>query len=83
MLAFGSLHAPHGWLGDPRGRANHSVRHSPVVLTSGYDEARVMAGDHPEKPQAFLSKPYQMAELEEVLSRAMARAAQIHGIGDT
>jgi CheY-like chemotaxis protein len=31
----------------------------PVILSSGYDEAQVMAGDHPEKPQAFLSKPYE------------------------
>ena len=31
----------------------------PVILSSGYDEAHVMAGNHPEKPQAFLSKPYE------------------------
>jgi two-component system, cell cycle sensor histidine kinase and response regulator CckA len=36
----------------------------PVILASGYDEARAMAGDHAERPQAFLQKPYQMAELE-------------------
>jgi PAS domain S-box-containing protein len=43
----------------------------PVVLASGYDEARVMAGDHPERPQAFLSKPYAMAQLQAALARGM------------
>jgi len=43
----------------------------PVVLASGYDEASVMAGDHPEQPQAFLPKPYQMAALKNALARAM------------
>ena len=32
----------------------------PVVLASGYDQAQVMAGDHPEWPQAFLHKPYRL-----------------------
>lgn len=35
----------------------------PVILSSGYDEERVMAGDHPETPQAFLGKPYQFKDL--------------------
>ncbi len=43
----------------------------PVILASGYDESRVLAGDHPERPQAFLHKPYQKAELQAVLARAM------------
>ena len=34
-----------------------------VILASGYDQAQVMAGEHPEQPQAFLSKPYSRAEL--------------------
>ena len=29
-----------------------------VILASGYSEAQAMAGDHPERPQAFLHKPY-------------------------
>ncbi len=29
----------------------------PVVLASGYDEARVMEGAHAELPQVFLHKP--------------------------
>jgi CheY-like chemotaxis protein len=54
----------------------------PVILASGYDEARVMAGDHPERPQAFLSKPCQMAQLKATLSRTMAGVAQVPGTGD-
>jgi len=46
-----------------------------VVLTSGYDEAHVMRGDHPEQPQVFLRKPYYMKDLEAALD-----AAQKHGI---
>lgn len=43
----------------------------PVILSSGYDEAQVMAGEHPERPQVFLHKPYQMADLQEALARAL------------
>ena len=39
----------------------------PVVLSSGYDKAHVMAGDHVECPQAFLGKPYRLKELENVI----------------
>ena len=42
-----------------------------VILTSGYDEAQVMAGDHRQWPQAFLSKPYQLQGLSEALQRAL------------
>jgi nitrogen-specific signal transduction histidine kinase/CheY-like chemotaxis protein len=41
-----------------------------VILTSGYDEARVMEGDHPELPQTFLHKPYQMKDLKAALDAA-------------
>jgi PAS domain S-box-containing protein len=44
----------------------------PVVLASGYDKGRVMAGDHPELPQAFLSKPYRLHELRDAIRRALA-----------
>ena len=44
----------------------------PVILASGYDQAHVMAGDHPECPQAFLHKPYQQAELRETIRRILA-----------
>jgi two-component system, cell cycle sensor histidine kinase and response regulator CckA len=43
----------------------------PVVLASGYDEAKGMQGDHPELPQAFLYKPYRMMELKAALGVAM------------
>jgi two-component system, cell cycle sensor histidine kinase and response regulator CckA len=41
----------------------------PVILASGYDEASVMAGNHPEWPQAFLAKPYGLDDLRETISR--------------
>lgn len=43
----------------------------PVILTSGYDEAQAIAGDHPELPQVFLHKPYKVATLKEALLKAM------------
>ena len=43
----------------------------PVILASGYSEAQVMAGNHPELPQAFLSKPYELPTLMEVIARVM------------
>ena len=42
----------------------------PVILSSGYDEARATQGDHLELPQVFLSKPYRMKELEAALDQA-------------
>ncbi|MFH0998850.1 MAG: ATP-binding protein [Pseudomonadota bacterium] len=44
----------------------------PVILSSGYDEARVMAGDHPERPNAFLGKPYQLKELRDTINRVLS-----------
>jgi PAS domain S-box-containing protein len=44
----------------------------PVILASGYDQAQVMVGDHPERPQDFLSKPYRLAELGKAVHRALA-----------
>ena len=44
-----------------------------VVLSNGYDEAHVMEeGAHAERPQAFLRKPYSMAELKAALGAAVA-----------
>ncbi|MCA1793808.1 MAG: response regulator, partial [Desulfobacteraceae bacterium] len=43
----------------------------PVILASGYDKESVMAGDHPELPQAFLNKPYSMDALKDVLMEVM------------
>ena len=50
----------------------------PVILSSGYDEAQVMAGEHPERPNAFLGKPYQLKELSDTIRRA-AYASDWHG----
>jgi nitrogen-specific signal transduction histidine kinase/CheY-like chemotaxis protein len=44
----------------------------PVVLSSGYDQVQVMAGDHAEQPQAFLAKPYELTGLKDALARALA-----------
>ena len=44
----------------------------PVALSSGYDEAQVMAGDHTEQPDAFLGKPYQLKGLRETINRVLA-----------
>jgi DNA-binding NtrC family response regulator len=43
----------------------------PVILASGYSEAEVMAGEHPELPQAFLSKPYDLEMLRDTIARVM------------
>jgi two-component system, cell cycle sensor histidine kinase and response regulator CckA len=43
----------------------------PVILASGYDKAHMMAGDHSELPQAFLSKPYNFQGLRDAIGRAL------------
>ena len=43
----------------------------PVILASGYDEASLMAEDHDEKPQVFLSKPYRREDLKAALAKAL------------
>jgi two-component system, cell cycle sensor histidine kinase and response regulator CckA len=44
----------------------------PIILTSGYDEAHVMADDFEERPQAFLGKPYEVDALRDAIRRALA-----------
>jgi two-component system cell cycle sensor histidine kinase/response regulator CckA len=44
----------------------------PVILSSGYDKAQVMAGEHAEWPQAFLGKPYKSKELYEAIVQVLA-----------
>jgi len=39
----------------------------PVILVSGYDEARVMRDYHREMPQAFLHKPFRVSDLKAAL----------------
>ena len=43
----------------------------PVILASGYGEDQVMAGDHSELPQAFLSKPYELPILRDAIVRVI------------
>jgi CheY-like chemotaxis protein len=43
----------------------------PVILSSGYDEAQVMADEHPDRPNAFLGKPYQLKGLRETVNRVL------------
>ena len=50
----------------------------PVILASGYDEAVVMQGDHPELPQAFIHKPYLAADLK----AALARMQRVRSLAD-
>lgn len=43
----------------------------PVILASGYSKAQVLAGDHPERPQAVLSKPYGRDQLWTAIRHAL------------
>ena len=45
----------------------------PVVLSSGFEEGYVMEGQHEEKPQAFISKPYNIEHLKTAIDRALAQ----------
>jgi signal transduction histidine kinase/CheY-like chemotaxis protein len=53
----------------------------PVILASGYDEASVMAEQHPDQPQVFLGKPYNREELLAALSRALAGSQPVTSAG--
>ena len=44
----------------------------PVILASGYSETMAMEGEHPELPQAFLSKPFDLQVLGDAVARALA-----------
>jgi CheY-like chemotaxis protein len=43
----------------------------PVILTSGYDRTTVMEGAHRQRSEAFLHKPYRMAELQSALEAVL------------
>ncbi len=43
----------------------------PVVLSSGFEEGYVMKDEHEEKPQAFVSKPYNIEHLKNAINRAL------------
>lgn len=44
----------------------------PVILASGYDKEHVMAGDHLELPQNFLSKPFTRIALRDVIVETLS-----------
>ncbi len=44
-----------------------------VILASGHDESKVIGDDQTARPQVFLHKPYQKAELKEALAKAMKK----------
>ena len=54
--------------------ALRAIRHDlPVVLASGYDEdSGVMVGEHPELPDFYLNKPYDLNKLGDTIGHAMA-----------
>jgi CheY-like chemotaxis protein len=43
----------------------------PVILASGYDKTHVMEGDHPELPQVFLGKPYNLKALRNAITQTL------------
>jgi two-component system, cell cycle sensor histidine kinase and response regulator CckA len=53
----------------------------PVILSSGYDEAQVMAGDHPVRPNAFLGKPYRLQGLRDAIRQSLTgkKECVVHG----
>ena len=44
----------------------------PVILSSGYDEAQVMAEEHQERPNAFMEKPYRLHQLKDTIRNTLA-----------
>jgi signal transduction histidine kinase/ActR/RegA family two-component response regulator len=53
----------------------------PFVLSSGYDKKRVMAGEHPVCPNAFLGKPYGLQELRDTILLALEDQNKSEGTG--
>ena len=49
----------------------------PVILASGYDKAQVMSNPTPERPQAFLNKPYDLQQLRDALGQALATSTRV------
>ena len=47
----------------------------PVILASGYDKAQVLAGTHSDRPQAFLSKPFDLGQLRDALGQALVTSS--------
>jgi two-component system, cell cycle sensor histidine kinase and response regulator CckA len=53
----------------------------PVILASGYDEVSVMSGDHAERPQVFLGKPYSIEDLRAAIRKVMEPQMDADGHG--
>jgi signal transduction histidine kinase/CheY-like chemotaxis protein len=49
----------------------------PVILSSGYDEAQVMLGEHAEWPQAFLGKPYKVKDLRDAIDHVLGQPNEL------
>lgn len=49
----------------------------PVILSSGYDKSRVMAGEHSEWPQAFLGKPYKVKDLRDAIDHVLGQPNEL------
>ena len=44
----------------------------PVILASGYDREQIMAETRPDRPSAFLAKPFNLRGLREALGQALS-----------
>ncbi len=47
-----------------------------VIIASGYSETQAMQGVHGERPQAFLHKPYKMADLQSAIETTILKVSQ-------
>ncbi len=45
----------------------------PVILSSGYNESLVMMGEHSERPNAFIGKPYRLKVLKETICSVLSQ----------
>ncbi|GEM_PF-1490145 len=43
----------------------------PVILATGYSQGQVLTSDHPDKPQAYLWKPFTRQQLQEALDLSL------------
>ena len=53
----------------------------PVILTSGYEEASTPPGDYPNRPDAFLGKPWQLEQLRDVLVKVVESRGGSQSLG--
>ena len=49
----------------------------PVILLSGHSDDQIMAGDHPEQPQAFFRKPCDVQVLLNALNQCLAKKKEL------